>query len=304
MKKERGVTIFEILLFFGIAAAFIVFGMRVYNQMKFQANAQQLLSNIDQLFLASKNFYESMCRQSLDSSGTVYWPGTQTTGSFDPKVTPVSTTVIRVTVNAPTSGMLDLTQMNMLSAGDWHPANPLVSSTSSYYVEFVRHLTSGADQTMNAYAYTCTGYFPTGPTTNCTPSASTNLNGTNRTLSSSAPLWDIDVAIKLNDCTKAVAYMSALGATCVAQDSVSGGTASITCLATPINCASASSNNIYLLWQRPAALLTQNMSSNLWLSTPLVKQFNMQYTNDSMSSLNGTSSSTSWYNIQNYLCGG
>jgi len=325
VKKQNGVTLVETMLVLVVGAFLLVLGVRVYNQLRQQVYERQLLGNVDQLFVASKNFYQSMCRVKLNSNGNALSPGL-----FDPRNTvfamTTTTKTLSLGVDRPVTGApvavssyLDLVSAGMLNQNDWKRNNPLVSSTATtlnitvpisytinndgYFVEFNRNLTaSNDDQTNSVYAYICSGGPPGGPANSCALQsvARTSLDGTAPTLKSSVPLWDIKVAVQLRDCTKAVTYMNQLGATCIGK--LSG--QSITCQAIPINCANPATNDVYLVWQRPVALLTANQSSLLWPSMPMVKQFNMQYTNDGMSSLSRVTSNTNWYNIQSYLCGG
>ncbi|MDX1901253.1 MAG: hypothetical protein SFW66_04495 [Gammaproteobacteria bacterium] len=312
MNKQAGLSLVETLLVAVIIISVMGLGLRIYNQFAQQSQGTRLLFNVDQLFLASRNYYEMMCRQSLNSSLT---PTAQSPGTLDPRVVPLATKSLRLTINSASAPPLyDLKQLGLLSAGNWHPNNPLVyvdpatgDATSSYVIQFDRFQVNNKDQTTNVYAYICNG--PPGANQQCalqkdaiTQKTLAPLDGTPPALQSSTPIWDIKVAVLMNDCTKALEFMAVLGGSCLAQDN--GPATPITCMPTPADCASSALHNLYIVWERPIAMVSESSTSPLWVSQPLVKQFNMQYTNDGMAALSGTDSNQNWYDIKSYLCGG
>ena len=113
-------------------------------------------------------------------------------------------------------------------------------------------------------------------------------------------VWRLQVAVKLadpafSDSATQTTYKNELNASCVSKATSVNGPV-LTCESSP---AAAG----YLVWERAATFISGN-TSNLWLSKPITKQFNMQYTNDSMQLLTGSVQTFSnGSSISSYLCG-
>jgi hypothetical protein len=103
-------------------------------------------------------------------------------------------------------------------------------------------------------------------------------------------VWTAQVAVQLSASFDAATYRGLLGADC--RSNLSGSTV------TPCVVGSYGSSGQYLVWQRLPSLASPNMTSALWISTPRVKQFNLQYTHDQMYEMQ------KGVTVQNYLCGG
>lgn len=292
VKKNSGFTLIETIMLLAIGATFIVMALSVYQQWKQYTNTQYLSANVEQLFTAMRNYYQANCRQHRDAYGN-----TVSEGTLDPTSSLGSATKLALTVNNPSTPTAnnDLTVTGFLSSTNWHPRNPLVDNAATddgYYIQFNRIQNSNTDPTTSVFA--CPGD-STGPTT-CTASTPRQLTSSATsvpTLQSRVVFWTAQVAVKVlnNTFDNVNALRAILGADCIVADPTK------TCS------TGANTSGSYLVWERPAAMLTQNTTSPLWMSLPRTKQFNMQYTNDGMSALSGVSSSSTSYNIQNYLCG-
>ncbi len=307
-QHQTGLTLVETLLVLVVGAIFFTIGLRIYNQLSTQADALRLRANAQQILTAMKYYYQANCRKPLDASGAAMG-----LGKLDPSEIGSATTLTLTLGSGTTSSGTDLIKSNMLNSTNWRPINPLVDNTASpdqgYFAQFNRLQTSNADPQMSIYA--CAGDINsnadakkasfTPACTNINASSYKTLSSTNApSLDSTVIFWIAQVKIKLADCNKAAAVFGTTGASCVtanATDSCSNG-------AIPVSSLTATCSNRYLIFEQPAAMITPNTSSPLWISQPLVKQFNMQYTNDGMATYSGVQSSTSWYNTQNYLCGG
>ncbi len=281
IKKQIGVTILEVMLVLAIASSFIIITIRMYEQYRLQVSQAQLLGNVDQLFQAMTHYYQANCRRQLDISGNIV-----SAGALDPLVAGSGPVVLSINSHLLSTGFLN----------SWQPDNVLVDNTPAekgYYVQFNQAPTG----TMNVYA--CTG---SGDPPSCTSNPQTTaLNGigTPTPGTSAVTVWRMQVAVKLRDPTKQTQYMLQMGASCVSTAGSSNGPVTM--------CENSPGQNGYLVWERAATFVSGN-TSDLWLSEPQVKQFNMQYTNDSMQLLNGsaqtwTSTTAQNQNTQNYLCG-
>jgi len=295
--KQQGVTLLETILAITIGVTLMTLGVRFYEQFQFQTNEQKIAANVNQLFLALEGFYYANCRQAKDVNSNAQSPG-----GLDPGV--IDTPAIKDNVFLSVTS--DLIGPQFISSASWQPNNPLLDNTPTpdqgYYIQFNRVLTSGADPVMNVTACTGSTAPPSCDTTNIATLASTNKPSGQ----SQAVTWVIQVAVKLADTltpAQWVQIQNDLSATCVSSPSGSGVAA----------CTTSPGAAGYLVWTRTpsASSFSQNVPSDYWTATPYVKEFNMQYTNDSMGTLSGvtneTQSSTSlktWNNALYYLCGG
>jgi len=297
-----GFTLLEVMLVLVIGAGMLVLGFRMYNQYQLIVQAQQVSARVEQLMMVMRGFYQANCRQTLDASGNSLSPGL-----LDPKVIANGTT-LALTINSGTPAGTDLFTLGFLSNGNWYPLSPLVNNAAAgqgYSLQFNRVQPSGTDPAMSVYA--CAGnqtdpitgdnLGPTGCNVTAASYAQLVSSGTTATLQSSVVFWEAEVSVLLQNSAQVFALQGLLNATCVTTSSTA------TCETGAITPA-GTEPALYLVFEQPASLLTQDISTSFWMSSPVIKQFNMQYTNDGMGSLSGVTSSTSWYNTQNYLCGG
>lgn len=108
--------------------------------------------------------------------------------------------------------------------------------------------------------------------------------------SDSVIVWRAQVAIKLADASKLEMYRALLAANCISE---LVGT-------TVMPCGTSTSQNGYLVWERLPSFASPNMTTGLWQSTAVLKQFNQQYTNDDNYAYSFYSGNSS----ENYYCGG
>ncbi len=166
---------------------------------------------------------------------------------------------------------------------NWRPMNLLINSafgSSGYALQFNGVTLSGIRRENFCY------YFPnTGQTS---PSCASLPND-----DAMIYLWVAQVVVQIRDTRTTLAIKGLAGADC-ALASYSASSAA--------DCSGGvtSGNPAYLVWQRLPSFASPQMNSGLWSSMPTVKQFNLQYTNDSLGEL----VSATYAGSQYYLCGG
>ena len=303
-KIQKGVTLLELMLVLVIATAFLGFGIRLYYQYQVQLNETKILFNVNQLFQAMSNFYRVNCRQALDTSGIP-----QSSGSLDPTVTDVGGTLLKI---FPLEVGNDLVTPGFISG--WHPLNILLDNTpkpdQGYFVQFNRVIDANTTKDATLGVYACTGS-TNPPSCDATGGAFVDSTKNPPATQSAVVTYMAQVAVKIS--TKLNAgqlkqYMSDMGAQCY---STLSGTQVLPCPTIPKK-PPTSSKNAYLVWERSVSYYaSDDIQSTYWLSQPYLNQFKKQYTNDPMAGLSGvtnetldSSSKKSWYNAQNYLCGG
>lgn len=283
--RQRGMALLETMLVLALAASLIVFAVKVYKQFQFQANTQKIAATVNQLFQASSGYYFANCRMTLDSDSN-----RQSTGALDPLVMDVSDFLV-IPIQA------TLVAEGFITA--WQPTNPLVDNSPTdkgYIVQVNRVLTAGGvDPVMNVYA--CTGSTPS-PSCDVTSSVALESSDTTPVSQSRVVTFAIQVAVKLSSAltpAERTQLKNNLNADCLSSASGSG----------VAPCKTSHTVADYLVWTRMPSSYNPNITSDYWISTPYVKQFNMQYTNDGMAALSGVKNETrDWYNTLNYLCGG
>lgn len=282
--KQRGITLLEMMLVLAIGSVFFIVSMRLYTQYAQQTNQYKLLANVNQLFQAMEKYYQSNCRQRYDINGTAV-----SDGKLDPAVTSANPVVLSIPTDLVNTGFLT----------SWHPNNLLVDNTPTeqgYYVQFNRMT---PDQTMSVFACTGTGDPPTCTTNPQTTALDGTASSTGTPGTSNVVVWRLQVAVKLaepafSDAALQTAYQKQMNAVCVSKSSGTTGPVTM-CEATP-------TAGGYLVWERAATFISDT-TSNLWISKPITKQFNMQYTNDSMQLLTGSVQTfPNGSSIRSYLC--
>lgn len=304
-RKASGLTLFEMLLVMAIGTTLLVMGMRMYRQYSTAMQASRLYGNVQQLQATLKNYYQANCRQTLGVSGNAL-----SQGALDPAVIGNAQT-LRITINSGVTANTDLFSMGYLSAATWRPLNPLVLYASStddgYYLQFnrIQPTVAGVSADVPASVYACAGS-SLGPRVCSVTSASVVplMQTSGSTLQSRVVFWAAQVGVRLRRPSQIFDVLGPLGATCATLHSTD------TCETAAVT-PTGTEPELYAVWETPPSLITENSTSSLWLSLPRVKQFNMQYTNDGMATLSGVQYNTAtgvgsvtWYNPQNYLCGG
>ncbi|HSW70178.1 MAG TPA: type II secretion system protein [Gammaproteobacteria bacterium] len=282
----RGITLLEIMLVLAIAISLFAFSLKVYEQFKFQADEQKILANVNQLFQGLEGMYYASCRRVLDTDSTI-----QSNGMLDPIVADSGGSSKVLSVRK------DLITPGFISSASWQPNNPLLDNTTTeqgYFIQFNRVQPGGTDPVMSVF--TCTGF---GSPPMCDTRGEAVLSSSSPpSAQSRVVLWTAQVAVKLNDSltnTQWTQLKNDMNADCIST--LSGD------IITP--CTSSPSQSGYLVWTRMPSAYHPNITSDYWTSTPYVKQFNQQYTNDPMATLSGvTDEAGNWYNPFNYLCGG
>jgi prepilin-type N-terminal cleavage/methylation domain-containing protein len=294
---QKGVSLLEMILVLAILSAVAVAALRFFAQRQYQMNETKILANVNQLFQATSHFYYANCRRALDTNGNI-----QSEGRLDPTVTDSSGIATTLAINIQN----DLLTPGYILTGDWHPANPLVDNSADnkgYYVQFNRVTEGGNDPTTGISV--CSAY---DLTPSCHSTSGAPLDPTqsppNPTVRSHAVTWVIQVAVKLSSTLTEAQWTQIkndLDAQCISSLTSN----------TVAPCSAGPDKKGYLVWQRTISYLRANTSSDYWVSMPYVKQFQDQYTNDPMGGYVGVTNETlnstsgkSWYNAQNYLCGG
>lgn len=292
IKHQKGVTLLETLLVLAIAASLIVFGIRLYNQFKYQVLEQKIAANVNQLFLGLQNYYYANCRVTLDNDSTHL-----SSGALDPLVSDDPTIPLTISLSVGT----DLVTPGFITG--WYPVNTLVDNSATdngYFTQYNRVLTASQDPVMSVYACTGSTYPPSCDATGGATLQTTSFQPVNQ---SRVIVWVSQVAVKLSPNLTTAQWTQIkndLSANCV-----SSSTKLTDCTTTPTGTTG------YLIWTKHPTAYNPNTASDYWTIAPYVKQFNMQYTNDGMAALSGVKDETKnpttskiWYDPLNYLCGG
>lgn len=260
-KKTQGVTLVEGMLAFALASLVILLGIKQYSQYKFSRDAFTLKYSVDVLFQGMRNYYNANCAESSDTDMTLH--------SLAPSRSPSN----------PFPVDIQTTLTNYLNT-NWRPMATLVDSsfaTKGYEIQFNNFIPSTIKNENFCY------YFPntsqTSPTCGSLPNTAAKIN-----------LWIAQVVVKIKDTKMTLALKGLTNADCALTDYQAN---------TIVDCNSGvtAGTPAYLVWQHLPSFASPAISSGLWRSTYTVKQFNLQYTNDSYwETVSGESS--------NYLCGG
>ncbi len=155
---------------------------------------------------------------------------------------------------------------------NWQPLNELIDDTAAGQGYVVQLNSSTA--TRNIYA--CWNF----DTPTCTLPQSIQSN------QKTIILWRIQIAVKLKNAANIRTYQSPLLADCVSD--------------TATACKQDAANPTYLIWQRLPSFASPKTRTSLWVTMPVLKVFNLQYTHDQMYEFQNETYAES----QNYLCGG
>lgn len=300
LSDQKGVTLLEFMLVMAIMVSIFVLGIRLYSQLAFQQRENQLLASVNQLFKAAQGYYYFNCRQQLDAQSNAQSPG-----ALDPAVIGTRGTVYLDVDN-------DLVKPGFISS-KWQPNSPLLNPASSstpfvsYFVQFNRVQNNNADPTMGVTA--CSAYGASPNTSNCTETSGLSLDSSqtgspypnpNPSATSSSVTWVVQVGVQLSPSLSTMQktqIKNDLNAQCFTTKSGNG--------LTPCPTSPSPNPTDYIIWTRHPSYFINDITSDYWTSDPYVKQFKMQYTNDGTGALSGvTKDAPTWYNANNYLCGG
>lgn len=270
--RLRGLTLLETMLVLAIAASIILMGLKQYELQDTEKNYLLLKYNVEELFQGLKQYYQVNCDDMVSASGTVTRKGTLSPHSPQP-------------VNTSLPFPVSITTLQPYLQKDWPRYAPVVenpSGISSYIAQFNP---SSPPPERNAYA--CQ-YFGSGAP-QCTDPLQRNI------VNSKILLWQAQVAVKMLDPSKTIAYVGVVGADCAVNDLPSD---------RPINCSTDAvkeGNAVYMVWQRLPSFASTTIKSAHQIANPVAKQFKLQYTHDPMYEMYNQNSGT---NYQYYLCGG
>ncbi len=276
-KLPKGMTLLEIMLVTTIGAALLVGSFKMYQSMEIENNLEQVQYNVDVLFQSLAGYYHANCygQGDITSTGAPTSPGT-----LNPKVSPAPVSPKPIDIIG------DLVNPGYLAK--WPLVNvPLLDNTNvaeTYVVQFneappITPIQVNACVILDP-SKPCVSQLSTVAALNNLPSAAPNISQT--------IVWKAQVAVKLADPDAAAAFAGRLSADCTSD--LSGSTVSPCSAGTP---------GPYLVWERLPSFASPETRSSFWISMPLLKQFNLQYTHDQMYELQNSNAGT-----QNYLCGG
>ncbi len=260
-KKLQGMTLLEAMLAIAIASTIILLGIRQYAQYQFTRDAFTLKYNVDLLFQGMRNYYYANCAESADGNMLLH--------QLAPSRSPANPFPVNIRT----------TLTNYLDPS-WRPVNALINSSFGdlgFEAQFNNVIPSVTRNENFCYYYP--GTSQTSPTCGSLPNTSAIVY-----------LWVAQVVVKITDPKTTVALKGLTGADCALQSYQPN---------TVVDCSTGATTGTasYLVWQHLPSFASPDMSSGLWRATSTVKEFNLQYTNDSYW---GLVSGDSMY----YLCGG
>jgi len=265
VNKSKGVTLLEVMLVLLIGSLLILLAVRQYQQYQLEQYALQLKYNVDSLLQAMSYYYRANCETGkLSPSQLVPFPPTQLAYSLS----------------------LDKNDFVGYLPNNFQPMNPLVdNSVDDYgYSTQFNFFQVGQKNANACFSFWGTGATPVGCNT---PAAipDTVVVG-----------WQLQVIVKMSNPATTTNYLGLTGADCAVDESDLPTNKVVDC-----SKKNTDSTPTYLVWQRSPSFATPAVSSSAWMSTPVLKMFNLQYTHDPMFELymNNTAT-TSYY----YLCGG
>ncbi|MCD6039239.1 MAG: hypothetical protein K0S27_639 [Gammaproteobacteria bacterium] len=166
---------------------------------------------------------------------------------------------------------------------NWRPMHPLIDrafGSSGYALQFNGVSLSGRRKENFCYYFTNTGQ---------TSPACASLSNDDAIVY----LWVAQVVVQVRDTRTTLALKGLTDADCALTNYSASSAADCSAGVT-------SGNPAYLVWQRLPSFASPRMNSGLGGSGTTVKQFNLQYTNDSLAELVNATYAGSHY----YLCGG
>lgn len=251
-----------------IGASIAIFGLRQFEQYQKNQYAIQLRLTVDSLLEALGSYYQANCE----------------TGTLSPK----SMTFPPSPIGFDDGGtLLDDLQNGYLPDSVLF-LNPIVDNkaTNQGYAVQLNFFQSTNPAQPGRHTKVCYSFWGTSTAAGCSdtpaPTPNTMIIG-----------WQIQVAVKIKDPTTIMNYVALTGADCAVPDLTPG---------VPADCGTGVGSTKalnYLIWQRLPSFASSAINSSLWLSNPLVKQFNEQYTHDEMYELYMNNTTSPYY----YLCG-
>jgi prepilin-type N-terminal cleavage/methylation domain-containing protein len=291
LRRQKGVTLLEIMLVLAISSAILVLGMRMYVQFENRGYVEQAKYNIDTLFQAMTEYYHAQC-----ASGTLF--------------------------AAPTNKpyVITLAQLAPYLPNNWESKNPI---TQGYALQF-NPTVSSAPVYVNACVVTTKGT-PCVSQSTALSTSQANIVIWNEQVAlqaiASMPQAQINAyqSLLAADCVSTVSggvvQLCPARAALItsAQNQVATDKATLALPSCTAACQTSTTAQLttdqatltsnlaggYLVWQRLPSATGSKVQSDLWLLQPLLQEFTLQYTHDQMLELNN-----GYGTPQNYLCGG
>lgn len=251
----EGVTIFEIMLVLVIMAGILYFSISQYLLFRRDADIRIVQSNVDMLYDSMvKYFYANCDDPTVDRVLYSYYPQ---------QYYPLR---LNTLINS---------QYLILPPNQLMPFSPIVNvkgKDQGYMLQFNQFVNKTPPPVLPQRTIQVS---PDGTTVNA----------------GSIILWQIQVAVELQDKTNAKLYKNLLGADCLSNAS---GNYVIPCEDAPANA------DQYAVWMRLPGLGSSEANSSYWQTKPLLRQFNQMYGTDPILSLTYETSLTQ---TQYYRCG-
>lgn len=279
IKKSRGLTLLETLLVLVIGSSLILLGFAQYQTWSTERDYEVLKYNVDTLFQGMKQYYQINCGDTHNTNGSIV-----TYGELSPTEPPAGITRTPPVPDLTIPFVVDIDNLQPY-LNSWPRVTSVVKDlghASSYQAQF-------NPETNTKDSYAC--YTPDQSPATVACSTPTNIAKSN------VIYWQAQVVVEMEDPKKTVAYLGVVGADCAVN------TVSTTA---PVDCSKGITDRAkpakYMVWQRFPSYTSTNIRSSSWVSAPVSKEFNLQYTNDPMYEMYNTNNSS--YTPQNYLCGG
>lgn len=271
MHTMRGVTMLELMLVILIGSSILLFSLEQYREYQANQYAIQLRSSVDSILQAMSYYYQGNCQR----------------GTLSPSMLPA------FPPNPPIfnrNGNLWNDLNNGFLPANWQGLNVIVDNSAANqgysvqfnYYEATKPISPGRNTTV------CSPFWSSG-----NPFIASGCSTTPAPIIGSIIVgWQIQVAVKMHDPNTTLDYMGLAGADCA-----------LATLPTnqPADCSQQPANPPYnyLIWLRLPSFASPTIGTPLWLTTPMVKQFNEAYTHDPMYEIFMRSTSSPYY----YLCG-
>lgn len=275
-RKNKGVTLIEVLLVLAVAASILILSVKQYQSMSLDANVQQVQANVDTLFQSMSYYYKANCRGLYRSDQTLI-PGSLNAFS---NTTYPKTINIRTDLVTPGYLVTPLTSTTVL------PLNPLVDAsaggTYGYVVQF--NLTNSPGRYICISSSGSTGPYTPG----CLPANQNARIG-------AVWVWQAQVAVALTATSQAQAlmYLQLLNGDCLST--LQGSTVA--------PCDGSNQGN-YVVWSRLPTMASPSSVSNFWQTNHVVTKFNEMYTTYPVTYLIERDGQTNNSYTQYFNCGG
>jgi len=256
-RRNRGITVFEVLLVLVIGASLLLITIRQFQSYRVDADVQQLKYNVDTIFQAMARYYKVNCygRVDPDNAGTAYNPpGQIEPGTLNPNHPDVTNPF-------PVNIQTDLIDKRFLISNlpTGLPLNPLVDYSDGNLGGYVAQFNESILD-----RYVC-------ETTNGNVSVNTpyDTNCTSKKQMGTIVIWRAQVAVKLNDPDTTDQYLRLLNGDCLSD--YDAGTQTVA------PCQGFPGSGSYVVWERLPSFASPDLQTDYWLQNPTVQQFTQMY---------------------------